>query len=79
MLMPGSVMICDEGGQLVGYVYVDMSIGDIGGYVDAVKRVIAECLMLFAGYMLLWKKPINDLTILTSHHPIKCNSRTKLI
>jgi Cu(I)/Ag(I) efflux system membrane protein CusA/SilA len=53
-LTPGPAMIRDEGGQLAGYVYVDTSTSDIGGYVDAAKRAIAERLKLPAGYTLLW-------------------------
>ena len=53
-LTPGPAMIRDEGGQLAGYVYVDTSTGDIGGYVDSAKRAIAERLTLPAGYTLLW-------------------------
>ena len=33
-------MIRNENGQLAGYVYVDMSGRDIGGYVDEAKRVV---------------------------------------
>src|SRR5258705_5769033 len=51
---PGPAMIRDEGGQLAGYVYVDTSTSDIGGYVDAAKRAMAERLKLPAGYSLLW-------------------------
>jgi copper/silver efflux system protein len=53
-LTPGPAMIRDEGGQLAGYVYVDTSTSDIGGYVDAARRAIAERLQLPAGYTLLW-------------------------
>jgi Cu(I)/Ag(I) efflux system membrane protein CusA/SilA len=53
-LTPGPAMIRDEGGQLAGYVYVDTSTSDIGGYVDLAKRAIAERVTLPAGYTLLW-------------------------
>ena len=53
-LAPGPAMIRDEGGQLAGYVYVDTSTSDIGGYVDAARRAIAGRLRLPAGYTLLW-------------------------
>ena len=53
-LTPGPAMIRDEGGQLAGYVYVDTSTSDIGGYVDAAKRAIGGRVTLPAGYTLLW-------------------------
>src|SRR5205823_2362009 len=53
-LAPGPAMIRDEGGQLAGYVYVDTVTRDIGGYVDAAKRVVAEKVKLPAGYTLQW-------------------------
>ena len=43
-----------EGGQLAGYVYVDTVTRDIGGYVDAAKRAVAEKVKLPAGYTLQW-------------------------
>src|SRR5437899_9655797 len=53
-LAPGPAMIRDEGGQLAGYVYVDTVTRDIGGYVDAAKRAVAEHVKLPAGYTLQW-------------------------
>jgi Cu(I)/Ag(I) efflux system membrane protein CusA/SilA len=53
-LTPGPAMIRDEGGQLAGYVYVDTATRDIGGYVDAAKRAVAEKVKLPAGYTLQW-------------------------
>ena len=53
-LTQGPSMIRDENGQLAGYVYVDTSTSDIGGYVDAAKRAIGEHVRLPAGYTLLW-------------------------
>jgi Cu(I)/Ag(I) efflux system membrane protein CusA/SilA len=53
-LTPGPAMIRDEGGQLAGYVYVDTSTSDIGGYVEAARRVIVERVKLPTGYTLLW-------------------------
>jgi Cu(I)/Ag(I) efflux system membrane protein CusA/SilA len=52
----GPPMIRDEGGMLVGYVYVDMDPAkrDIGGYVDDAKRRVAHELRLPAGYSLQW-------------------------
>jgi Cu(I)/Ag(I) efflux system membrane protein CusA/SilA len=53
-LSPGPAMIRDEGGQLAGYVYLDTATRDIGGYVDAAKRAVAEQVQLPSGYTLQW-------------------------
>jgi Cu(I)/Ag(I) efflux system membrane protein CusA/SilA len=53
-LVPGPAMIRDEDGQLASYVYVDPATRDIGGYVAAAKRAIAERLRLPPGYTLQW-------------------------
>src|SRR5258706_1305280 len=53
-LTPVPAMIRDEGGQLAGYVYVDTATRDIGGYVDAAKRAVADKVALPAGYTLQW-------------------------
>jgi Cu(I)/Ag(I) efflux system membrane protein CusA/SilA len=53
-LTPGPAMIRDENAQLAGYVYIDTTTGDIGGYVDRAKRAVAEHVKLPAGYSLLW-------------------------
>jgi Cu(I)/Ag(I) efflux system membrane protein CusA/SilA len=57
----GPPMVRDEGGLLVGYVYVDMDQGqrDIGGYVDEAKDVVAKAiaggeLKIPQGYLLEW-------------------------
>jgi Cu(I)/Ag(I) efflux system membrane protein CusA/SilA len=47
-------MIRDEDGQLAGYVYVDTSTSDIGGYVDRAKEAVAAAVVLPAGYTLGW-------------------------
>jgi len=47
-------MIRDEDGQLSGYVYVDMTGRDIGGYVEEAKKKVAEQVQLPAGYTLSW-------------------------
>ena len=54
VLMPGPAMIRDEGGQLAGYVYLDTATRDIGGYVEAAKRAVAENVALPPGYTLQW-------------------------
>src|SRR5204863_3266514 len=53
-LAPGPRKIPEEGGQLAGYVYVDTATRDIGGYVDAAKRAVADKVTLPAGYTLQW-------------------------
>jgi Cu(I)/Ag(I) efflux system membrane protein CusA/SilA len=53
-LTPGPAMIRDEGAQLAGYIYLDTITRDLGGYVDAAKRAVAEKLTLPPGYTLQW-------------------------
>ena len=53
-LTPGPAMIRDENGLLAGYVYVDTSTRDIGGYVDRAKQALASRLSLPNGYTLDW-------------------------
>jgi Cu(I)/Ag(I) efflux system membrane protein CusA/SilA len=57
----GPPMIRDEGGLLVGYVYVDIDGGtrDVGGYVDEAKAAVARAqadgtLRMPTGYFLKW-------------------------
>jgi Cu(I)/Ag(I) efflux system membrane protein CusA/SilA len=57
----GPPMVRDEGGLLVGYVYVDIDAAqrDVGGYVDDAKRVVDAAqrdgtLTMPAGYFLKW-------------------------
>ena len=47
-------MIRNENGSLTGYVYVDISTSDIGGYVENAKKIISENLKLPAGYSIEW-------------------------
>src|SRR5262249_25959176 len=44
----------DENGMLAGYVFVDLSSSDIGGYVDQAKQLVQEKLTLPPGYSLVW-------------------------
>jgi Cu(I)/Ag(I) efflux system membrane protein CusA/SilA len=53
-LLEGPSMIRNENGQLAGYVYVDMSGRDVGGYVEEAKRRVHERLELPKGYTLVW-------------------------
>ena len=50
----GPAMIRDEDAMLGGYVFIDVTAKDIGGYVEEAKRVIQERLKLPAGYFLSW-------------------------
>ena len=50
----GPPMIKDENASLTGWVYVDTSMDDLGGYVDAAKRAVARELRLKPGYFLKW-------------------------
>jgi len=50
----GPGMIRDENGRLSGYVYVDVSGRDIGGYVEEAKRLVREKVALPPGYTLVW-------------------------
>ena len=52
--MPGPPMIRDENGMLAGYVYVDMTGRDVGGYVEDLKRAVREKVTLPAGYTIAW-------------------------
>ena len=53
-LVSGPAMIRDEDGLLSGYVYVDVTDRDIGGWVDKAKQTVAEQLKLPVGYSLSW-------------------------
>ncbi|MGA2261173.1 MAG: CusA/CzcA family heavy metal efflux RND transporter [Acidobacteriota bacterium] len=50
----GPSMLRDENGMLAGYVFVDLSSSDIGGYVDKAKEVVRQGLQLPTGYSLVW-------------------------
>jgi Cu(I)/Ag(I) efflux system membrane protein CusA/SilA len=50
----GPSMIRDENGMLAGYVFVDLSSDDIGGYVERAKEIVRNRLALPAGYSLVW-------------------------
>ncbi|MGX2030320.1 efflux RND transporter permease subunit [Methylocaldum gracile] len=53
-MVSGPAMIRDEDGMLSGYVYVDMAERDVGGYVEELKRRVAENIELPPGYTLTW-------------------------
>ena len=50
----GPSMIRDENGMLNGYVYVDITGRDVGGYVQEAKKLLREKLTLPPGYTLTW-------------------------
>lgn len=51
-VVQGPGMLRDENGFLAGYVYVDVSGRDIGGYVDEARRLVSEQVKLKPGYTL---------------------------
>jgi len=53
-LAEGPAMIRDENGLLSGYVYVDMTGRDVGGYVRDAKKIVMENIKLPTGYSLTW-------------------------
>lgn len=53
-LVHGPAMVRNENGFLAGYVFVDVTGRDIGGYVAAAKRAVGERLTLPAGTSLVW-------------------------
>jgi copper/silver efflux system protein len=50
----GPSMIKDENAMITGYVYVDMTGRDVGGYVNEAKKIVTEKLRLPTGYSLQW-------------------------
>lgn len=53
-LISGPSMIRDENGRLSGYVYIDLTGRDVGGYVDEAKQIVREKVKLPPGYTLVW-------------------------
>jgi copper/silver efflux system protein len=53
-LLSGPGMIRDENGRLSGYVYVDVSGKDLGGYVEQAKKIVREKVKVPPGYTLVW-------------------------
>ncbi len=50
----GPPMIRDENGMLSGYVFIDMSGRDVGGYVSDLKKIVKEKVKIQSGYTLSW-------------------------
>lgn len=53
-VVEGPAMIRDEDGLLTGYVYVDISGGDEGGYIETAGRLLREKINLPTGYAISW-------------------------
>ena len=53
-LTNGPGMIRNDNGLLTGYVYVDLTTSDVGGYVKKAKAAVAKSLDLPSGYSLSW-------------------------
>lgn len=67
----GPSMIRDENGLLTGYVYVDVSDSDIGGYVKQAKDLVSKKIKLPQGYSLQWSGQYENM--------IRVRERLKLI
>ncbi len=50
----GPPSIRDEGGALVGYVFIDVTGRDLVGYVDEAKKMITQMVQIPKGYYLSW-------------------------
>ena len=50
----GPPMIRDENGMLAGYVFLDMTGRDVGGYVNDLKEAVREKVALPPGYTIVW-------------------------
>jgi len=53
-VVQGPGMLRDENGFLAGYVYVDVSGRDIGGYVEEARKLVSSQIQLKPGYTLSW-------------------------
>lgn len=53
-LLSGPGMIRDENARLSGYVYVDVTGRDVGGYVQDAKKVVMDKVHLPVGYTIVW-------------------------
>jgi Cu(I)/Ag(I) efflux system membrane protein CusA/SilA len=53
-LVSGPTMIKSEAGTLVGYVYVDFTDRDAGGYVEDARKAVAQMVKVPDGYRIEW-------------------------
>jgi Cu(I)/Ag(I) efflux system membrane protein CusA/SilA len=53
-LTTGTTLVRSEGAELLGYVYVDVTGRDLGGYVAEAQRIVNAQVTLPAGYRLEW-------------------------
>jgi Cu(I)/Ag(I) efflux system membrane protein CusA/SilA len=53
-MVSGPSMLRDENGFLTGYVYVDITGRDVGGYVEEAKRLVSARLRQPPGYVIQW-------------------------
>ncbi len=53
-IVDGPAEIKSENGRLVGYVYVDIASGNLGGYVAAAKAAVEKSVKLPPGYAIEW-------------------------
>ncbi len=53
-IAPGAQMIISENARLNGWVFVDITGRDIGGYVKEAQKIVAEKVKLPAGYSIGW-------------------------
>ncbi|HBC86965.1 MAG TPA: CusA/CzcA family heavy metal efflux RND transporter [Lentisphaeria bacterium] len=71
----GPPLIRNENGSLTGWVYVDMTGRDIGGYVDEAKRIVSEKIekagLLPVGYRLEWSGQYE--------HMLRVSERLKMV
>jgi copper/silver efflux system protein len=67
----GPSMIRNENGFLAGYVYVDIAVSDIGGYVERAKRAVREKVQIPPSYSLEWSGQYENL--------IRVRERLKLV
>src|SRR5262249_6174987 len=58
-LTQGPPMIRTENAQLVNYIYVDMHDRDIGGYVAAAQRTLAQQVQIPSGSPPQWSRPVH--------------------
>ena len=53
-LSSGTTLVRSEEGELAAYVFIDVTGRDIGGYVQELKKIVAEKVQVPAGYHLVW-------------------------